>query len=192
MPTIWWVGSVPGRSPALLAATEQQRLDPPHPLPVDEQRADALGSVELVGGERQQVDLQRPDVDGQAPGALGRVHVQQHAALPAEAADGAPRPVTTPVSLFACMSDTRTVSGSSAASTAAGAMRPSAPGFSQVTRQPSPARCRQLSSTALCSVSAVTRCRPRDFRKRAAPMMARLSASVAPDVKITSSGIRAE
>ncbi len=86
------------------------------------------------------------------------------------------------------MSDTRTVSGSRAAATAAGAMRPSAPGFSQVTRQPSRARCRQLSSTALCSVSAVTRCRPWDFRKRAAPMTARLSASVAPEVKITSSG----
>ncbi len=43
-----------------------------------------------------------------------------------------------------------------------------------------------MSSTALCSVSTVTMCLPRFCRKLAAPLIARLSDSVAPEVKTIS------
>ena len=95
---------------------------------------------------------------------------------------------TTPVSLFTHITAASTVSSRSAAATDAGSIRPSPSGSSQVTCQPSRSRRRAASSTALCSMRVVTRWRPRSAKYRAAPMTARLSASVAPDVKTSSSG----
>ena len=45
----------------------------------DEQRADALGPLELVGGDRQQVDVERGQVDRQVRRRLDRVGVEKDA-----------------------------------------------------------------------------------------------------------------
>ena len=41
----------------------------------NDQRADALGTAELVGGERQVVDAERGEIDGHAAGRLHRIGV---------------------------------------------------------------------------------------------------------------------
>ena len=68
---------------------------------------------------------------------------------------------STPISLLAAITLTRIVFGSSAASSAARSIRPSAPTGSMVTRQPRASRWRQVSSTARCSVATVTMWSPR-------------------------------
>ena len=70
---------------------------------------------------------------------------------------------STPISLLAAMTLTRIVFGSRAASSAARSIRPSAPTGSTVTRQPRASRCRQVSSTARCSVATVTMWSPRSL-----------------------------
>ena len=55
--------------------------------PAGVQGADALGPVELVGGEGEKVNVLRPHVDGQVPRRLDRVGVEQHPRLPADCAD---------------------------------------------------------------------------------------------------------
>ena len=55
------------------------------------QHAGALRTVELVRGERQQVNVLRLDVDGQMPRGLHGVGVEQHASLAADCADRADR-----------------------------------------------------------------------------------------------------
>ena len=59
-----------------------------------------------------------------------------------------------------------------------------------VSSQPSRASLFKGSSTALCSVAAVTRWRPRFFKPGTAPLSARLLASVPPLVKMTRPGWR--
>ncbi len=54
--------------------------------------------------------------------------------------------------------------------------------------QPSRSSRRQTSSTALCSVWLVTRCRPLRARARMTPNKARLLASVAPEVQTIAPG----
>ena len=55
------------------------------------QHAGALWAVELVRGERQQVDVLRLDIDGQMTGRLHSVGVEQHARRAADCADLADR-----------------------------------------------------------------------------------------------------
>ena len=55
------------------------------------QHAGALRTVELVRGERQQVDVLRFDIDGQVSRGLHGVGVEQHARLAADCADLADR-----------------------------------------------------------------------------------------------------
>ena len=94
------------------------------------------------------------------------------------------------------MSETSTVSGRSAARSCSGVTRPSSAGVRNVTAKPSRSSCRHGSSTALCSVREVITCGAATPPARAArapralPRIARLSASVAPEVKMTS-GARA-
>ena len=80
-------GDVLGTGPLvpLLCAAPDERLQR-QPLP-GIQRADALGPVELVRGEGEQVDLLRLHVDEQMPRSLHRVGVEEHALLPANRAD---------------------------------------------------------------------------------------------------------
>ena len=93
---------------------------------------------------------------------------------------------STPISLLAAITLTRIVFGPRAASSAARSIRPSAPTGSTVTRQPRASRWRHVSSTARCSVATVTMWSPRSLALAATPLMARLSASVAPLVKTMS------
>ena len=92
----------------------------------------------------------------------------------------------TPVSLLAVMIETRMVSGRIAASSSARSTSPSVPTGSQVTSQPLRSRCLQVSMTALCSVTTVMMWLPLSRRNSAAPLIARLLASVAPLVKVIS------
>jgi hypothetical protein len=62
-----------------------------------------------------------------------------------------------------------------------GSTMPSDPGRRYVTVKPSRSSCRHGSSTAACSVRDVITCRPRLRLNRAAPRIARLFASVAPE-----------
>ena len=71
-----------------MPAAVQQRLQSHRGAPTaDIQRANPLGTVDLVGGEAQQVDSQAIDVHGDLAHRLGRVGVQEHASLLADPAD---------------------------------------------------------------------------------------------------------
>ena len=128
MPTIWCVRQRSGAQAPLLSTAEDQRHEPEPRLMPDAQRAYSFRSIELVGGERQQVDRVACHVELQLACTLRGVHVQQTPARAADAANLAPRPCTTPVSLLTCISETRIVSGRSAASTCAGSTMPPGPG----------------------------------------------------------------
>ena len=77
-------------------------------LAPDVERADALGSVDLVAGERQQVDVVCDHVDRNFADRLRGVGVEQDAALLADLADFATGWIT-PISLLAYMMLTRIV-----------------------------------------------------------------------------------
>ena len=64
---------------ALVAAAVDDRGDAHAGLAAHPQRADALGAVELVGADGDQVDLHLLDVEGQFPDALHRVAVEEDA-----------------------------------------------------------------------------------------------------------------
>ena len=81
---------------------------------------------------------------------------------------------------------TTTVFGVIAAVTISGVTVPSLFGFRYVTSMPSRCRRLQVSSTLLCSVSTVMTWLPCFLYKLAAPLIARLFDSVAPDVKTIS------
>ena len=94
-----------------------------------------------------------------------------------------------PVSLFAYMTDTRTVSGRIADATASGLTRPSGSTGKRVFSKPSASRALTQLRTAGCSIAVVIICfLPCVARCRATPAIARLSDSVPDDVKIISFG----
>ena len=93
---------------------------------------------------------------------------------------------STPISLFAVITEASTVSGRNAAANRATSTRPSRSTGTRVTAQPSRSRLAHTSSTALCSVVTVTRCPPCLRRAATAPRMASMLASVAPLVKTIS------
>ena len=100
-----------------------------------------------------------------------------------------------PSSLFAHMMDTKMVSSRRASLTIWAVMMPSDPGSKNVTSKPSRSKRRHGSITALCSWTAVMMC-PRCSEPagalayiRAAPLMAMLFDSVAPEVKMISFGL---
>ena len=99
-----------------------------------------------------------------------------------------PTSVIAPVSLLTRMSDMSAVSGRRAASTWSGAMTPPLLGFRYVASKPRVSRNRTVSKTALCSAADVTMRLPRALSESAAPLIAKLSDSVAPDVQIISLG----
>jgi len=66
-----------GPQAVLLVGAEQNRFDGSAVSHVE--RTDALGSIELVAGERQQVDAERIDVERDLAGRLGRVGMHQAA-----------------------------------------------------------------------------------------------------------------
>jgi hypothetical protein len=91
--------------------------------------------------------------------------------------------------LFTNISDTSAVSEAIAARTAPGSTRPAPSTGNTVARNPSDTAIATASSTALCSVAWVITWPPGSpaaRRARNTPRIARLSASVAPDVNTTS------
>ena len=68
-----------GAPPAFVARAVDQRLEPHAAAHV--QRTDALGGIELVAGDRQQIDAELVDVGGDLADRLGRVGVEQDAVL---------------------------------------------------------------------------------------------------------------
>ncbi len=93
---------------------------------------------------------------------------------------------STPISLFAAMIVTRIVLSVIAARNWSRSMSPSFFTGRYVTRKPSFSRRLQVSMTALCSVTAVMMWSPFSRYIDAAPLIARLSDSVAPLVKTIS------
>ena len=68
-------------SALLPAAGDQRRQE--RAFAGQQQRTDAFGSAQLVRRQRQAVRAQRAEVDGQAPGSLHRIHMQQRPGRPA-------------------------------------------------------------------------------------------------------------
>jgi hypothetical protein len=109
---------------ALVAAAVHLRFDAHARLAAHVQRADALRAVGLVRRERHQVDLQLREVDLDLAGGLRGVDVEDDALLAADLADLAMSWIT-PISLFTSITDTRIVSGRSAALNTSRSSRPS-------------------------------------------------------------------
>jgi hypothetical protein len=95
---------------------------------------------------------------------------------------------TTPISLFTVMTVTSSVGTSSAARSTSGSSSPSGRTGRNTGSNPSAARSATDSSTHLCSVATVTMRRRSLPAKRAAPLIAMLLLSVAPDVNTSSLG----
>ncbi len=94
-----------------------------------------------------------------------------------------------PVSWFAACTETRIVSGRSAATTFSADTRPVNEQGTRVTAKPRVSSSqRHESSTGRFSTAVVTTCRPRAPYASATPLIARLSASVPPEVKTISRG----
>ena len=77
-------GQRAGAQAALVAAAVHLRFQADARLAAHIQCADALGAVDLVGGEGHQVDLELVEVDGNLAGGLGRVHMEDHALAAAD------------------------------------------------------------------------------------------------------------
>ena len=97
----------------------------------------------------------------------------------------------TPVSLFTCMIDTREVLRRSALRNSSGSTNPPAVHGKTVTSKPAVLFSQSMGAiTALCSMAVVMMCfLPLLVAAEARPRIARLLLSVAPLVKMTSSGV---
>ena len=113
------------QAPLLPAAGEQRRQAHPRPA-AHEQRADALRPVELVAGERQQVDASAVTSSGILPAACA-ASVWNSAPAPAPAPPRAAMSCTTPVSLFTAITLTSSVGTASAARSTVGVEQPVGP-----------------------------------------------------------------
>ena len=114
--------------------------------------ADPLRAVDLVGREAEQVDRRRPGRRAgpcRRPGwrRCGRRRPRSWQSRPISAIG-----LIVPTSLFAAMTETRTVRSVSASATASAETRPDSSGGTTVTSHPSRASRFIGSSTALCSV----------------------------------------
>ena len=150
------------------------------------ERAHALGSVHLVGGKAHEVHGPVLDRDRDPAHGLDGVAVEDDAALAAERADLGDRLERAHLVVRRHERDEDGV-GAERAATSSAATSPTRPTATRVTSKPSRSSERQGSRTAACSMDVVTMCRPRPHGARAAPRTARLSDSVAPDVKTISS-----
>ncbi len=90
---------------------------------------------------------------------------------------------TAPISLLTYIMDTRIVSSLTASLSCSREISPSESTSSQVTENPCSSRNRMGAATAGCSISVVIKCMPCLRFAMAAPIMARLLASVPPEVK---------
>ncbi len=95
---------------------------------------------------------------------------------------------TTPVSLFAAMTETSAVSGRMAAAIASACTTPRSSGATRVTVNPSRSRASAAWRTASCSIALTITWRPLKGTARAPPITPRLSDSVPPLVKTISPG----
>ena len=100
---------------ALVAAAVHLRLDAHARLAAHVQRADALRAVGLVRREAHQVDRQLREVDRDLAGRLRRVDVEDDAAARGRSRRSPAMSWITPISLLTNITETRIVSGRSAA-----------------------------------------------------------------------------
>ena len=187
-PTISGAGNVPDRSPPLLPATGKQRRQPDARAAADEQRAYPFRSIQLVTADGGQIDLPAGQVERDLARRLRQVGVEQAPAC--FAIDASPaRSWITPVSLFTAMTLTSRVGVCSASRSVSGSSSPSDPTGRNTGSNPSAARSATDSRTHLCSVATVRSAGarfPRLAAIRAAPLIAMLFDSVAPEVKMIS------
>ena len=112
MPTIPATFSVPARRLRSWRATRQQRQ---HAEPASNpERANTLRSVELVRRHRQHVDAERLDVHRDLASRLNGIGVKQRAAVVRDARASSAIGWIVPISLLACITETRAVSSASA------------------------------------------------------------------------------
>ena len=143
----------------------------------DPERPDALGAVELVGREREQIDVKRVNIDRQLPTdwtASVWKRAPRARASRARSATG----WMVPISLLACITETSAVSSVIASATRSGVTTPLASTPTSVVVHPCFESAFRVCSTASCSIALATRWRrPAPARATAAPRIARLSAS---------------
>ena len=175
----------PGPPMALLApAVELGEERRPAP---DPQRADALGALELVGGDRDGVGAERGDVEVEVRRRLDGVHVEVDPPPGPDpvgdlrAPAGSSRPRCWPASPPRGSSARR-----GAASTASGSTRPEPSTGAATTSKPNFSRWCAAWPTAWCSTALTTSRLPRALPAQAAPLTARLLASVPPEVRTIS------
>ena len=178
-------------APVALVASAGEDGREPHAA-ADPERADALGAVELVGRQRQQIHAERAHVHRHLADGLHGVGVEEGAAGVERSRPGrrpagrcrsrcwraSPRRWRSPESSTAF----ERVGGDDAVGRSTGARWPS--------RSPRRARCRHVLSTASCSIVLRDKAlaAARAPSASAAPRRAKLSASVPPAVKTTSAG----
>lgn len=75
------------------------------------EEAHTLRAVELVRADRQQIDVHLFDIQRNVTKRLHRIRVEDHAVTLADLANGLQRGSIVPISLFAAMMETSTVSG---------------------------------------------------------------------------------
>ena len=174
---------------ALVAAAVEHRLEADRRVaPADVQRADALGAVHLVGRQAHQVEAHRLDVERHLARGLGRVGVEQHAPPAADRADLGERVQRADLVVRRHQADEDGPVGDRRLDLLGGDPPVADRRAGRSTRKPSRSSRRTVSRTAWCSVAAVIRWSPRPVA-RPTPRRARLSLSVAPDVKTISRGV---
>ncbi len=176
------------RAPLALAVVAARIRGDTHAAP-DVERADARRAAELVRRQREQVDVERLDVDREPPDRLARVGVEPDAGLAREAG-GLGRPAAS------CRARGSRAGRSRAACRARGPRRRTGPGRCVRRRRPAPSRPRTRRSrgrctrppTAGCSTAPITTRVPSSRIARTPPQIASATDSVPPDVNTISSG----
>jgi hypothetical protein len=120
-----------------------------------EQRADPFRPVQLVRGQRHRVGAERREIERQLADQLRRVDVQQRAAACASAFTSAIG-ISTPVSLFAAITDTSATSGPITRAALSRSSTPSGRTAMKSTGRPWAASACASFSCAACSVAPKT------------------------------------
>jgi hypothetical protein len=113
-----------GAQAMLVPGTVNQRLERGAPARIE--RTDALRRVELMAGDRQQVDAERVDSGRDLADRLRRVRVEADAVLAGDGADLFDRLDRADLVVGACMTLIRTVRAVIARRTSSGSTRPAA------------------------------------------------------------------
>ena len=145
--------------------------------PAHIQGTDTLGTVKFVGRQAQKVHPQLLDINRDMAHCLYRIGVERDLPLLEDLADLGNGLDSSDLIIGVHDTTTKIVSGVKAAATAAGSTKPYESTGSTVILKPCFSRYRHVLYTAWCSMADVIIWLPRSFRAKAAPLMAKLSAS---------------